>query len=183
MQIEDGKGSGLRALVDTENRLGVKAHMQTLVSHVSEDEGQAYSFTTTDAGPGAGEYTFYLQNDSDSMNLVVAKILCASVDADVQWILHEMTGIAAGAGVVTGKNLNLSSGNAADATSRGGAGGVTTAATAGIIASFNGGPAYANVEPALAGVLILGKNDAIGIEYQAGTGGEASVTVVAYFHK
>ena len=182
MQIEDGQGSGRRAGVDIDNRLKVRAFMQELYSHVSEDEGQTYSFTVTDAGPIAGEYPFYLKNDSDDLRLIVAKLTCSQVDADVQWILHEVSGVAAGASVVTGKNMNLGSGNEADATARGGAGGVSALTSEGALQSFNGGPAYSNVSPYLPGVLVLGKNDAIALEYQAGTGGEVSCTVVAYFH-
>jgi len=180
--IQDGTGTGYAAKVNAQNRLEVKAVTQSHVATVSEDDGQAYIVEAIDAGPVAAEYTLYLKNDSDN-KMVIDNIDTWVTDADVVWKLWEVTGTAAGAAVITPQNLNLSAGKNADATCRGGAGGVTGLTVSGSVKyTWKTGIALSHYRLNTNSSLILSKNDAIAFEYDAGTGGLAHLNLLIHYH-
>jgi len=183
MQIEDGSGSGYIAKVSSDNELHVFSVSESHAAHVSNDKGGTYMAYTTDAGPGAGEYTLYIQNDSSTKIFVIDCVCTSNVDADVVWKLHEVTGTAAGASVVTASNLNLTSGKVAELTCRGGAGGVTGLTSTEVIMAWNGGAVFSNVNKEIGGRIVLGKNNALAVEYDAGTGGAVHVHISGHYHE
>jgi hypothetical protein len=183
MQIEDGKGTGYKAEVDTTNLLLTRAITESHAAHISFVDGETYMTECIDAGPVADEYTFYIKNDSDS-ELIIDELKCFVTDADVVWKLWRVTGTAAGAAVITPQNLNLNSGHDADVTCRGGAGGVTGLTTSGnVIWTWKTGIALSHYEIDFGGRLILGKNDTLAIEYDAGTGGLVHLNMFFHFHE
>jgi hypothetical protein len=105
----------------------------------------------------------------------------ANQDANAVWKLHAVTGTGDTAAEITPVNLNLSSGNDAVISCRGGAGGVGSLTSTGVIASWMGGVAYYNTVMNLwLDALLLSTNDAIALEFDAGTGTRAIATVM--FH-
>jgi hypothetical protein len=180
MLINDGKGRGYKAEVNNLNQLVSRAVVEQRAAYISYNSGETYIVTVDDAGPAAGEYPIYLKNDNDDA-IVINSIFTANAAADVVWKLHIVTGTAAGAGVLTPVNLNRISNKEANITSRGGAGGVTGLTSAGVITTWYGGVAYFNTLINLwLDALILGKNDAIAIEFDAGTGSAVSCSMM--FH-
>jgi hypothetical protein len=182
MLIEDGKGTGRKAEVNSENMLVTRSVTESHLSHVADDEGIAYIITVDDVGPVAGEYTLYIKNTNSSDVFVVDCMTLNNVDADVVWKIHQVTGTAAGASVLTPINTNLSSGNTADMTVRGGAGGVTGLTSVNVLNTTFGGSANSNVCIDLRGAIILGHQNAIAVEYDAGTGGAVSITLLGHYH-
>jgi hypothetical protein len=182
LQIESGSGNGKLAKVNDDNFLITRSVIEKHAAQVSYDEGLAFTWTADDAAPSAGEYTLYLKNDSTTKKLVIDMLIFNSTDNDVVWKLHQVTGTAAGASVVTGTNLNLSSGQVADATARGGAGGVTGLTSSKVLGISFGGPGMTPIRVDLDGTVVLGQNNAIALEYDAGTGGRAAVTIGAHYH-
>jgi hypothetical protein len=182
MQIQDGKGRGFLAAVNAMQRMLVEAVCEQKAGQVSREDGEAYVAHVTDTGPAAGEYPFYLKNTDDDKVLVIDKVFLSAEDGDVQWILHHVTGTAAGASEVTPVNLNLASGHGANATCRGGAGGVTGLTSESVLGRFMGGATgMAVVKVEYDGALVLGDGDAVALEYQAGTGGDADITVTFHY--
>jgi hypothetical protein len=178
MFISDGKGRGYNAEVNELNQLVIRAVVEQRPSYISRTLGQAYSVTAIDAGPTANEYTIWLQNNSDTP-IVINNILTSNVAANAIWKLHTVSGTGSTAAVITPINLNLSSGIDSDVTCRGGAGGVDTLTSLGVITAWDGGVAYFNTEiNTWLDALILGKNDAIAVEYDAGTSSAASVSIM-----
>ena len=172
--IEDGTGKGYKAKVNKNNELEVKAISEHDISHVSHFFGEAYMVQAIDAGPGGGEYTLYFKN-TDSRDFIVDNLYSYVTDTDVVWKLVVATGTAAGASVITSVNLNLGSGNAADALCRGGAGGVTGLTPSTVIFTIYGGAVFNSMVIPIEGALVIPKNYAVAFEYDAGTGGAATI--------
>ena len=120
MMQQDGTGKGYWQKVNSENMAMVKAVVETLTAH-SVHQGYGYSAVADDAAAAAGEYTIWLQNDSDTRKLVISGIVLFSKSADVVWKLHSVTGTGDTAAAITPLNENLDSGRTADFTCRGGA--------------------------------------------------------------
>jgi hypothetical protein len=182
MLVEDGTGGGFKAGVTTLNRLKTEALTETLAANASRESGRCYAIVAEDAGPVAAEYPLYILNTSDERNFVIDTIRTAQVDADVIWKLHHVTGTAAGGSVITASNLNLGSDLVAPLTCRGGAGGVTGLTSVKLIDSWMGGYVYNTTTIDTMSAILMAQNDAIAIEYDAGTGGACVVTVIGHFY-
>jgi hypothetical protein len=157
---------------------------RTVVEHrpayISRSLGKAFIATADDAAPTAAEYTIWLKNNSD-VPIVINSIFTFNVAADVVWKLHSVTGTGGTAAAITPVNLNLSSGLDANVSCNGGAGGVSGLTSSGTITAWAGGVTYFNtVVNWWLDALILGKNDAIAVEFDAGTGSRAGVSIM--FH-
>ena len=172
--IEDGTGQGYKAKVNKNNELVVKAIMEFDISHVSHFFGEAYMVQAVDTGPTANEYTLYFKN-TDSKDFIVDNLYSYVTDTNVVWILTTVTGTAGGAPVIVPANLNLGSGNTADATCRGGAAGVSGLTPVTTIFTIYGGAVFTPQIIPLEGALVIPKNFAIAFEYDAGTGGAATI--------
>jgi len=128
MLIDDGKGRGYKAEVDSENRLRVISINQSLPAHVSEEEGETYSWTAVSADINTGDTALLVCNNSTSKKLLIEKIYVWG-DVAAQFKIHIPSyPTLAGTGVV-GVNLNSVSGNAADASAYADETGNTFAAT------------------------------------------------------
>ena len=181
MIIEGGTGNGYKAGVDAENMLMVAAVTETHSAHISRHDGKTYTVVAEDAGPVATEYPFYLQYTGDGQ-LSIDHIILSNTDADVVWKIHEVTGTAATAAAIVAMNANLASGNVSDTNCLGGAGGVSGLTSVGVLAELFGGPAMSVVPHVIGGAIVLGKNNAIALEYDAGTGGKVAITVTFHEH-
>ena len=152
MIIKDGKGRGNQAGVTVNNQLSTHSMSEKHISYISRERADAYTIYVTDAAPTAGEYTLYVQNNSADY-FVIDRILTSCVDANVVWLLHRVTGTAAGASVVTPVSLNLVQSKVADLTCRGGAGGVSGLSSGAVIACWGNGVAYFPQELDLTGLV------------------------------
>jgi hypothetical protein len=180
LTIEDGIGKGYQAKVDSENRLTVNAKTNVRGYFSSRDQGNAYSIVAEDADPAAGEYTVWVQNNSTN-HFIVSRIITGSTDADVVWKLWQVTGTGATAAAITPKSLNLALAISASLTAKGGAGGVTGLTTSGMITMWNQGVANSTFVFDSNDMIRIGQNQAIALEYDAGTTNACSITILGYF--
>ena len=182
MFIQDGTGRGFVAGVTDKNRLMIDGLSETLAANASRESGRCFAIVAQDAGPVAGEYTLWIQNDSDERHFVIDTIRTSNVNADVVWKLHHVTGVGATAAVIVPVNLNLGSDLVAPLTCRGGAGGVSGLTIVNTLDVWMGGYVYNTTVIDTMSAILLAQNDAIAIEYDAGTGGAANVLVIGHFY-
>lgn len=180
MQIYGGT-SNLPADVSEANRLMVDGIVENYAAAASRESGRCFSVVAIDAGPVAAEYTVYVQNLSSDYDFVIDQIITSQVNADVIWKLHHVTGTAAGT-AITPVCMNLANGRPAtlELSALGGAGGVTGLASAAELTTWMGGNVYSPFPLNLNGTLILGQDDAVAVEYDAGTGGACSISIIGY---
>jgi hypothetical protein len=172
--------SGNFAEVNSLDQLLTRTVQEQRPAYISRTLGKSFIASADDPDVAADEYIIWLQNNSD-VPIVINSIFTFNVDANAIWKLHSVTGTGATAALVTPVNLNLSSGLDADVTCRGGAGGVTALSSVGEITTWAGGVAYFNTSGNWwLDALILGKNDAIAVEFDAGTGSRAGASIM--FH-
>lgn len=176
-----GGNSNLPAEVNEENRLLVDAILESYGASGSRQSGRSFSIVAIDDGPVAAEFTLYLQNLDSERIFVIDKIVTSQVDADVIWKLHKVTGTGAGTDIEA-SNLNLNSSRTADLllNALGGPAAVTGLTSAAVLHAWMGGPVYSSFEVDLNSALVLGQNDAIAVEYDAGTGGACSIAVIGH---
>lgn len=172
VKIEDGKGKGTSASVNSVNRLDVSSRSSSRDFYISRDNGQVYTITSEDAATAANEETIYLQNTSSTKNLFIDSIILAS-DAEVRFRLKFVTGTAAGSTLLTAINLNKTSSNAAAVIARGD-GAITGLTDDGDIALVTVGAGDTG-GMSLEDALILGQNDAVAIESEAI--GDVAITI------
>ena len=169
IEIEDGKGSGRRAEVDKENKLSVSSTGHSESSEVSRERGATYLWTSSYSA-GTGNEVIYIKNTSTTQNLIIDKATVNSVLTGL-FELNVAAGTAGGT-TITGTNANLTSGNAASASSYGNAS--VTGITPGIRIDMARIPANGRATMELNDILILGLNDAVSIG--TGTKSKARVT-------
>ncbi len=115
-QIEDGTGRGHRVQVTNKNMLRTYSTTKTEVAYESEQNGNAYVWTTTQNW-GADKNIIWLRNDSASYDLHIERIVISCPAACmVQIFVGE--GSTVGGVEVIGTNLNRGSGNQANVTCR-----------------------------------------------------------------
>jgi len=179
MEIKDGR-TGLSAEVNDQNQLMTRAVVEARPSYISATKGEAWTVVADDPDVAEAEYLIWLKN-TGTTPIVINTIFTSNVDANVVWKLHTVTGTGGTAAAITPMNLNLSSGNDAIVSCNGGAGGVSGLTSTGVITSWMGGVAYFNQTINLwLDALILSTNDAIALEFDAGTGSRAIATIM--FH-
>ena len=172
--IEDGKGRGFKASVSSVNRLNVSSKSNPRAYYNSRD-GEMYTFHSSYSA-SSGDVVLYIKNDNPDKNFVVTGIWLGGANAAV-WEFFQASGTATGTDV-TGVQLNFTSGNTAQATSKGNAA-VSGTANEATIAKFRT-PATASGDADFRETLILGNKDAIGIIY-TGTAGAIEITVGGHF--
>jgi hypothetical protein len=178
MIINDGTGGGKSAEVDSENRLKVQATKQTLHSHSSEEEGNAYMWSTTQSLAG-DKCLIFLRNDNTDMNLIIEKII-VSPDVACQFEVWVGSNVTTEAGTsVVGVNLNLQSGHVAEATCTHSETGADQGGSMTLL-----GTAWAGVginAVALDSALILGYLDEVAINLITDAG-STSANIMGYYH-
>ena len=178
IEIDDGRGRGLSASVSEDNRLNVSSKSAPRPFYVSRDSGLSFSVSSIDAAAAADDVILYLKNTSSTRNIFLGSVHVSAVEA-VLWKLWRVTGTAAGSTALTPTNLNASAGISAEATVRGN--GAVTGLTLSELIHVTRHDTNSKDTMGLLGALILGPNDAIGVEYDTGTGGIAEVTVEFHY--
>jgi hypothetical protein len=171
-----GSGGGFKAKVTSDGRLDTSSRANPRIYYVSRDKGQAYAWHSTYSA-NTGEEILYIKNTSDTLKLFIDDVIIGGANASVFGLYHQNSGTAAGT-TVTGKNINLGSGNVAAATAFGNAS-VTGSVDGEIILSeriaANGSKDFKTNDG-----LCLGKNDAVFIRYTGATG-VVEATIIGYF--
>lgn len=115
VQLEDGTGTGNKAKVNADFHLLTTAVIETELSHVSKERGQAFVWASGTYDPDAGDTILLLKNTGDK-GLHVARIWI-SADVETRVVVHLPTTEVTPTGTtVTGVNLNTGSSNVAEAT-------------------------------------------------------------------
>ena len=107
--IEDGKGTGKTAQVDSENRLSTLAVATTMEQHTNHKEGQAYTAMFSVTPTGAGDCFGYIKNESDTDMLITALMMRCASDEIIQLKLGD-SGTPTGGTDITLVNRNAGSG-------------------------------------------------------------------------
>ncbi len=115
--IEDGKGSGKTAAVNSENKLETLAITSTLEQHVNHHEGEAYTAMFSVTPTGAGDCFGYIKNNSEIDMLITSLMIRCASDEIVQIKLND-EGTPVGGSGITLVNRNAGSGKSADVTSQ-----------------------------------------------------------------
>jgi hypothetical protein len=172
--IKDG-ASGNVAGVDDENRLKVYSTTEKEISHESETNKRAYTFTHS-YDYDAGDTIIWLKNTSSLYNLIIERVGLAS-DTTTKFISHFPNGTTPAGTEITGTQLNRSSNNSADVQCYGD----ETGNTQGVIEVQGIIPANTTIILPYDGSVVLGPNDEFAFDFvTAGTLGMA--TIRAYFH-
>jgi len=176
IQIEDGKGRGFTAQVDSEGHFVVDALTLTDMAHTSEEHGLAFAWASQTYDPDAGDTILLVKNTSSTRKLFI-KGITLSCDTDTRVIIHLPTTEVTPTGTtIVGVNLNTNSNNVAETTA---IRDETNNTQGDVIWSGEIHAAQNPVQPELFGSIILGQNKSIGVDFvSASTAGD--VTIVGY---
>ena len=158
---------------------------ETFAANAARNAQRAFTISASDTGPTPNEYTLWVYNNAvERRNFIVDKIHTWQVNLDVVWRLWEVSGTGATAALITAKNTYLGSAiGTDDLVCRGGAGGVTGLTTVGNwIDEWGGGYVYNTHSKDILSAVIVEPGRAIAVEYDAGTGGRAGVTIMGHFY-
>lgn len=110
MNIEDGTGSGVRAKVNSDNELEVRATTVPRAEWENHNNQRAYAmyFSQAAANGATNECLGYIKNTSDD-DLIIDEIAIHSVAADTIYV-SKVTGIAAAGTAIIPTNLHVGSG-------------------------------------------------------------------------
>ena len=163
--IEDGSGKGFSAIVNADGHLVVDAVNLEEITHVSDEHGLSFSWSSGTYAPGTGGDTILLvKNISTDKNLFI-KDIYLSTAAETRVVIHIPTTEVTPTGTaITGTNLNNTSSSVAEAT-----------AIRDETNNSQGNIVWSGEIPILGapykidfyGAIILGQNDSIGIDYVA----------------
>lgn len=171
----DGKGRGYLAEVDSDNRVRVSARSQEEIEVVSETDGQAFTWTNLTYNYTGADTILLVKNTGDTP-LHILSIECSG-DTATEVIVHVPTTEVTPTGTaVTGFNLNLGSGNVAEATAIAD----ETNNTQGDIVYSQRMLASTVLPIMLHGAVILTKNKSIGVDFVT-VGAACNVTIMGYF--
>jgi len=179
IQFTNDQTGSIQETFGSDNRFNVSSRSNTREFYVSRDDGQSYTFAALDSTAAAGTIFLFLQNTSTDKKMFVEDVDFITSESGAVFRIMTASGTAAGGNALTGRNLNLTSVNDAQATARGDTvlTGITTANV--IYQTLIGGESEAHIE--FRGALILGQNDAISINYHLGLTGTASAVIRAFF--
>jgi len=175
MRIEDGTGKGNVAKVDDENRLRTYSVVENEMSHVSENDGLAFSWTIVGYNYTAGDTILLVRNDSDK-DLHIQKVMYGS-DAATKVQIHRPANATLAGTAVVGVNANSKSGNVAEATAYAN----ETGTVQGDILCEDYVAAGQQKEKDMGGAVILGKNDCIAIDLVT-VGTDCMATITGFYH-
>jgi len=177
MKIQDGAGSGNWQQIDSENRANVYATTESEISHESESNNRAYTWTHS-YNSGANDTVLLLKNTSADKNLIIDTIIVSS-DTTTKIVIHFPSNTTLAGTGVTGVNLNRSSNNVAEASAYGDETGNTQGDILGQMILLANTGAVLNIN----GSVILGLNNEIAVDFVSATTALGMVTIVGYYHE
>lgn len=176
-RIQDGTGNGFWARVTREFMLRVYAQVESEISHVSENDGLAFSWSNVTYDYDAADTILLVKNTSPTRNLIIEDIVYGGDTATIVTIHLPTCDSPTGTAIVA-TNVKPKSGATAEATA---IGDETTNAQANIYRNFFIGAAESKVYNT-EGAVILGLNDCIAIDFVT-NGAAAYCSITGYFHK
>lgn len=178
IQIEDGTGTGNQTKVDSENRFYVASTTIDESTHVSQTHGDSYTWAAN-VNTGGAAYVLAVQNNSSTQRLFIETIRGSNDAASVWTVAYGTWSTVGGGALVTGENMNNTSGKIADATSYSIA---TNLAILGnpLMYSYAGGGTERTWRPD--GKFILGYNDTIYIYSSVASTGFVTAIIHGFFH-
>jgi hypothetical protein len=121
-QILDGTGKGYFAKVTEANALLIKGEVHQIQHHYSKYYGDVYQAVTTFTVPSSGAYTImHMKNTSPSLQMCITSVSLQAIgfsgipDINSYISIGTDTVYSAGGSLKTPTNVNLSSGNSAEA--------------------------------------------------------------------
>ena len=123
--IEDGKGTGIKAQVDSDNKLLVRSFSESIQHSVSHSDGQAYQLIGTANLSDGIVVTVHIINNSSDLDIVVTYIRHQILDAGGGTLFPNSSNYfrialgrnySSGGTMVSPININTSSANSAAAT-------------------------------------------------------------------
>ncbi len=174
--IQDGGNANPAAQTSLDGRLNVSSRSDSRAYYNSRDLEQTY-FWTSSYSATTGDEIIYIKNTSPTLNLYIKSVVVGGVLTGLFEVIHVHDGTATGT-TITGKNPNLTSGNAAAATAFGNAAvtGTLTGERIAIIRTI----ATDSLSIEIHDTLILGQNDEIAVTYTGGTS-IVNVEIVVFF--
>ena len=173
-QIEDGLGSGRRAVVADDFHLGVDAVSFPKIAEQSHANGLAFTVTSTHVTSGTAKEMIYLQNDATE-HMHIETISIASSIINIAQVLEVTGGTPAGT-TISPQNLNLISGVSKAFTAFGNE---DVAALTGNVLWAGRVPVHNTVLIPFQGSLILGTGDGITVSWDLAASVE--VTIFGYW--
>lgn len=177
--IEDGLTGKTASITTKGNRLKTDSSSGARAYFISRDNGDTYSITAR-ATAAAGEYHLYFMNTSTTKKFYVKSIRVGSAVL-ATFKITKVTGTAGGAGAIPITNLNMTSGNTAEADATGNA--AVTGLTPGDVIEDVSVTAADSKVVNFDDALIIGKGDAIALEYDTGAGGAIHATMQGFFEE
>lgn len=179
--IEDGRGSGVKAAVDAEQRLLIKGSKNIAFNSLNGKRaydfstGSFISITTVDTETGI----FYLKNDEPTRDLFINSIRTCANQIHKVILYKNPTGgtLISGASVASATNFNFKSSNVPVATYYKGAEGSTI--SGGSVMSQhidNIGHSVGVYNDA----FILGPGNSVGITFELAAAGDCCVRIISY---
>ena len=174
MQIEDGTGKGTQTKVTHDNRLETTARTSPRIAYISKDDG--LSFTWSHFYDYDAADTILLVSNSSTTKKLFIHTIAVGTDTATRFTVHSPAYPTLAGTLVTGTNVNRTSGAVADAEAYGD----ETGNTQGDVI-FNGmliATGTAIIAPE--GSIVLGYHDCIAVDLvTAGTMG--TVTITGYY--
>jgi len=181
MVIEDGKGSGIKAEVSSDNRLKVNSASEKQIANISKTNERSFSWTAVAADIDTGDTALLVANTSTSMDLHITKIYMWA-DTAIQFKIHCPAYPTLAGTVVTGNNLNRNSNLIAEASAYADETGNTFAAGNVVLTMRNNevGTDQFGCETDFEGALVLGYHNSVAVDL-IGETGAFECTIFGYF--
>ena len=173
--IEDGRGRGYKLSISSKQRANVSSKSNPRIYYNSRD-GDAFSFFSQYTAAD-GDIVLYIRNDNQAKNLILTSVT-AGADVAATWTLTKVAGTGSGTSI-TGSQLNFTKNKVAEATALG------NAAVTGLSVETSFGamktPATSSGSSSLSDSIILGKNDAIAIKFNAASSAEVVIFISGHY--
>ena len=174
LTIEDGKGRGFTAAVNSEQELATRSVVVALTHHINEESGKVWSVPFEDLNPaGDDDYVVYIKNTgTKDLHVIGVEVSCDTAASQVE--IHAVTGTSVGGSNITPVSRTVGSSSTPTATIESGTDitGLTTAGTLYLIQCAVADTAY-SVE--IESHIILPKGNAIGVLVKEGTANRSGV--------
>jgi hypothetical protein len=177
IRIEDGRGNGYLAGITRNNKVRTYTTVETEASFESEANGLCFSWSAS-YDYTAGDTVLLVKNTDTSKDLLIEDI---SIDCDTntEVLIHFPEDVETPTGTaVVGTNLNRQSGKAAQAVAKEDE---TTNSQGPIFGRFFVQANSNSLFLPIRGIVVLGLNDSIAVDYVT-EGGACYVNIVGYYH-
>lgn len=177
--IDDGSGKGFSARVNSDGHLVIDAITLEEITHVSDEHGLAFSWSSGTYAPSATGDTILLIKNTSTTRALFIKDVYLSTAAETRVIIHLPTVEVTPTGTaITGTNLNTLSSNVAETTA---IRDETDNSIGGIIWSGEIPIVGTPYKVPFDGAVILGQNKSIAVDYVADPGTVCDVTITGWF--